>query len=106
MKCCLMWGSTQENLANNKGAEQSAHPQLVSNRHSQKDQKLFFKTNYRIMKVKSIAEGERSAILLTFIKLLLSLKSLFCLFLSGRFTQVILYPLRRSSKEVQAINSN
>ena len=36
---------------------------------SQKDQKLVFKTNYRLMQVKSIAEGEPSAILSTFIKL-------------------------------------
>ena len=37
-----------------------------------KDQKLVFKTNYLLMQVKSIAgysKGERSAILLTFIKL-------------------------------------
>ena len=37
----------------------------VYNGHSQKDRKLVFKTNYRLMKVK----GEHSAILLTFIKL-------------------------------------
>ena len=65
--------------------------------HSQKDQKLVFKTNYRLMQVRSIAEcskgiqGEHSTILSTFIKLPLSLRSLFCLFLSGRFTQVLLY---------------
>ena len=34
-----------------------------------KDRKLVFKTNYRLMHVKSIAELEHSAILLTFIKL-------------------------------------
>ena len=70
------------------------------------------------MQVKSIAEWEHSAILSTIIKLLmqvksiaecskgsilqyfrpslsyhLSLRSLFCLFLSGRFTQVLLYSL-------------
>ena len=36
-------------------------------------------------------QREHSAILLTFIKLPLSLRSLFCLFLSGNFTQVLLY---------------
>ena len=36
-------------------------------------------------------QGEHSAIHLTFIKLHLLLRSLFCLFLSGRFTQVLLY---------------
>ena len=44
----------------------------VLNGHSQKDQKLVFKTKYRLMKVKSIAECsplEHSAILSTFIKL-------------------------------------
>ena len=42
------------------------------NGHSQKYHKLGFKTNYRLMQVKSIAESsplEHSAILLTFIKL-------------------------------------
>ena len=34
-----------------------------------KDLNLVFKTDYRLMQVKSIAEGEHSAILLTFIKL-------------------------------------
>ena len=41
-------------------------------RPSQKDRKLVFKSNYRLMQVKSIAEcynGEHSAILSTFIKL-------------------------------------
>ena len=44
----------------------------MQNGHSQKDQKLVFKTNYRLMQVKSIAEcskGGHSAILSTFIKL-------------------------------------
>ena len=40
----------------------------VSIGHSQKDQKLVFKTNYCLMQVKSIAERELSAILSTFIK--------------------------------------
>ena len=42
----------------------------VLNGHSQKDGKLVFKTNYRLMKVKSIAKClEHSKILSTFIKL-------------------------------------
>ena len=40
----------------------------VENRHSHKDKKLFFKTNYHLMQIKSIAL-EHSAILQTFIKL-------------------------------------
>ena len=55
--------------------------------HSQKDQKLVFMTNYRLMQVKSIAH---STIRSTFIKLPLSLRSLFCLTLSGRLRQVLL----------------
>ena len=39
-----------------------------------------------------------SAILSTFIKLPLSLGSLFCLFLSGRFIQVLLYIIHNSKK--------
>ena len=39
------------------------------NSHSQKEQKLVFKTDYRLFQVKSITELEHSAILSTFIKL-------------------------------------
>ena len=49
----------------------------VENGHSQKDQKLVFKTNYRLMQVKSIAECyplEPYAILSTFIKLSIVIK--------------------------------
>ena len=35
----------------------------VSNGHSQKDQKLVFNTNYRLMQVKSIAECSKGSIL-------------------------------------------
>ena len=55
--------------------------------------KLVFKTIYCLMQVKSIAECSRS-ILQYFPPLLsyhLSLRPLFCLFLSGRFRQVLLY---------------
>ena len=38
----------------------------VSNGHSQKDQKLVFKTNYRLMQVKSIAEWPKGAFCKTF----------------------------------------
>ena len=58
-----------------------------------KRQKLVFKTDYRLMQVKSIAEcskGEHSAISSTFIKLPPALRPLFCLFLSGRLRQVLL----------------
>ena len=61
------------------------------NSHSQKDRKLVFKTNYRLMQVKSIAECSKGSILQYIqpsLKYQLSLRSLFCLFLSGGFTQV------------------
>ena len=50
--------------------------------------KLVFKTIYRLIEIKSIAD---SAILSTFIKLPFVIKIVVCLFLSGRFTQVLLY---------------
>ena len=56
--------------------------------------KSVFNTNYRLMQVKycRMLQGEHSAILSTFINgYRLSLRSLFYLFLSGCFTQVLLY---------------
>ena len=63
--------------------------QPLSNR-----QNFFFKKNYRLMQVKSIAEcSKRRSILHYFWPLLsyhLSLRPLFSLFLSGHFTRVLL----------------
>ena len=59
-----------------------------------KTKKMVFKTNYRLMKIKSIAEYSKGSIPQYFRPSLsyhLSLRSLFCLFLSGRFTQALLY---------------
>ena len=59
-----------------------------------KDQKLVFKTNYRLMQVESIAECSKMSILQYFWpswSYQLLLRSLLCLFLSGRFTQILLY---------------
>ena len=56
--------------------------------------KIVFKTNYRLMQVKSIAKCSKGSILQYFrpsLSYQLSLRSLFCLFLSGRFTPVLLY---------------
>ena len=56
--------------------------------------KMVFKTDYSLMQVKSIAECSRWSILQYFqpsLSYQLSLRSLFCLFLSGHFTQVLLY---------------
>ena len=66
----------------------------VLNGHSQKDRKLVFKTNYHLMQVKSIAECSKRSIqqyLRPSFSDHLFLKPLFCLFLSGRFKQVLLY---------------
>ena len=55
-------------------------------------QKLVYKTNYRLMHVKSIAEFPKGSILQYFRPSLsyhLSFRSLFCLFLSGRLRQVL-----------------
>ena len=51
-----------------------------------KDRKLVFKTDYRLMQAKSILQYFRPSL-----RCHLSLRPLFCLFLSGRFTQVLLY---------------
>ena len=59
-----------------------------------KSLKLVFKTKFRLMQVKSVAECSKGSILQYFgpsLSYHLSLRSLFCLFLSGRFTQVLLY---------------
>ena len=61
-----------------------------------RDQQLVFKTDYRLMQVKSIAECSNGSILQYFRPSLsyhLSLRYLFCLFMSGRLRQVLLYVL-------------
>ena len=66
----------------------------VKDGHSKKDQKLVFKTNYRLMQVESIAECFSWSILQYIrpsLRYHLSLRPLFCIFLSGRFRQVLLY---------------
>ena len=64
------------------------------NGHSQKDQKLVIKTNYRLKQVKSFAECSKVSILQycrPSFGYHLSLRSLFCLILSGRLRHVLLY---------------
>ena len=59
---------------------------------------MVFKTNYGLIQVKSIAECSKGSILQYFrpsLSYQLSLRPLFCLFLSGRFTQVLLYLLNQ-----------
>ena len=62
------------------------YSKTCENGHSQKDQKLVFKKNYRLMQVKSILQYFQPSISYHF-----SLRSLFHLFLSGVFTQTLLY---------------
>ena len=57
--------------------------------HSERRPKMVFKADYRLMKVKSIAE--HSAILSTSIKFPFVINIFVCLFLSGRLRQVLLY---------------
>ena len=67
--------------------------------HSKRRPKLVFETDYHLMQVKSIAECSKRSILQYFRPLIsyhLSLTSLFCLFLSGRLRQVLLYLLKIS----------
>ena len=67
---------------------------LVLNGHSKRRPKLVFKTDYRLMQVKSIAECSKGNILQYFRPQLsyhFSLRSLFCLCLSVRLRQVLLY---------------
>ena len=52
---------------------------------------MVFKTNYRLVLVKSITEWSILQYFRPSLTYKLSLRSLFCLFLSGRFTQVLLY---------------
>ena len=71
----------------------------VYNGHSLKERKLVFKTNYRLMHVKSIAECSKS--ILQYFRPSFSynfpLRSLFCLFLSARFIQVLMYSFYHAS---------
>ena len=56
--------------------------------------KMVFKTDYRLMRIKSIAACTKRSIMQYVrpsLSYQLSLRDLFCLFLSGRLTQVLLY---------------
>ena len=65
-------------------------PLLTFSGHSKRRSKLVFTTNYLLMQDKSIAECSKGSILHYFLPSLiyhLSLRSLFCLFLSGRLSR-------------------
>ena len=79
----------------------------VLNGHSKRRPKLVFKTDYRLMQVKSIAECSKWSILQYFRPSLsyhLPLRALFCLFLSGRLRQVLLYMYSSISTRKQSLN--
>ena len=81
-------------------ATESSYSKTCLSGHSKRRPKLVFKTNYRLMQVKSIAECSKGSIyskgsILQYfgpsLSYHLSLKVLFCVFLSGRLRQVLLY---------------
>ena len=84
-------------IQSNELQEKTVRP--VANSHSQKDQQLVFKINYRLMQVTTVlqnpgADCPKGSILQYFrhpLSYCLSLTSLFCLVLSGRLRQVLLY---------------
>ena len=63
--------------------------------HSKRRPKLVFNTYYRLMQVKSIAECSNASL-----SYHLSLRSVFCLFLSGRLRQVLLFSLFEILKKI------
>ena len=70
---------------------------------SKRQKILVFKTNYRLMQVKSIAECSNGSIMQSFQPSLsyhLSSRSVFCLFLSGCFTQVLLFLLTVAAQDI------
>ena len=78
----------------------------VLNSHSKRRQKLVLKTDYPLMQVESIAECSKGSILQYFrpsLSYYLSLRSLFCLFLSGRLRQVLLYSKSSNSEPAHEI---
>ena len=71
----------------------SEYSEACVKRPLSKRPKMVLKTNCRLMQVKSIAECSKGSILQYFrpsLSYQLLLRSLFCLFLSARFTQVLL----------------
>ena len=61
---------------------------------SKRQKKMFYKTNYGLMHVKGIAECSKGSILQYLrpsLSYQLSSRSLFCVFLRGRLTQILLH---------------
>ena len=103
----LLMGRKESNQTNN---QINIHSSLCKTTTLKKTKNLFSKTNYRLMQVKSIAECSLWSILQYFRPSLsyhLSLRSLFCIFLSGRFLHRFYYAdntlERRLNHRVQII---
>ena len=82
-----------------------SYTKICVKRPLSKRQNIGFKTSYRIMQVKSIAE----CFLQYFRPSLsyhVSLTSLFCLYLSGYFTHVLLYSLKMSERPTSPSSKN
>ena len=73
------------------------------NDHSQKDQKLVFKTNYRLKQVKRIEEWSIHAILSTFSKLPIVIKIFLSIYEWPFYTG---FTVRRAGKPPQVLNCN
>ena len=85
------WG--RGNVMEGEGQQAEGIVKPVLSGHSKRRPKLVFKTDYGLMQVKSIAECSKGSILQYFrpsLSYLLSLVSLFCLFMSGPLRQVLL----------------
>ena len=99
---CIQHHSVQPSLGTPSGQSQYQCANLNKNitvkpvlsGHQKRRPKMGFKTDYRLMQVKSIAECSKGSILQYFRPSLsyhLSLRFLLCLFLNGRLRQVLLY---------------
>ena len=77
-------------------------------RRQNEDRKLIFKTNYRLMQVKSIAKCSKSLEHLRYFRpsfsYHLSFRRLFCLFLSGHLRQDLLYLRRHINSTITALH--
>ena len=86
----LHWGALKANLI----PIQLTTIKPVLSGHSKRRPKLFFKTDYRLIQVKSIAVLSYN----------LSIRPLFCLVLSGRLRRVLLYCKLKVHKNFVTLN--
>ena len=65
---------------------------------------MVFRTDFRLMQIKSIAECSKGSIL-QYVSYSLSLRPLFCLFLSDRLRQVLLYVIQLQDDPDRHLNN-